>query len=300
MELDAIASFEDFLRLEAGIKGNEDLLRLLRANRLARRKAKPCCDEMRDVPYRRSSLFGRAWRCLVCRKLRPFLMGSVFEESGLHPLTVLKVAYTYLVCQMNCKSIRAAMRTAPTTEALTHCLQLCRNVISKDLARELRWGMMGGWGQVVAVCEIPLERISDESEGDAREPLWVLSFYDLQYKIGTVLSIDDGTQASIIPKIVDYVEQGSLVVLNQPQTYAGLVSKGFTFDSLDADVCTLGRARTNAIRAYFSGLQAYLSRRGPHSPSSISSYLGEFMWMEGHRDDVWVSFLQALRRQYFC
>ena len=98
MALSTVKSFEGLVKLESTLVSPEALKELLRSNGLIRSTGKRCCRwrRMQEGVSGRDRVFGRVWRCSLCKKVESFLKGSYFEYSNLPPFTVLKMAYIYV------------------------------------------------------------------------------------------------------------------------------------------------------------------------------------------------------------
>ena len=133
------------------------------------------CDRlMPDRPYGRDKRYRKTWRCAVCQKVTGLSNGSFFQSSKLHPFTVLKVAYSYLVVELNHSAIRMLLSNAPGEKSINDWLQFIRDVLSKNLIQELRNSRIGGPGRVVVIDETAFEkRKYHRGKPIERETIWV-------------------------------------------------------------------------------------------------------------------------------
>ena len=304
MDLADVKNYEDLIRAEVELEDGEELLQLLRENGLVKRRGRRCCNRpMREAPYGKSRLFGKAWRCSVCYKTKQIMVGSFFENSKLHPLTILKVAYSYLVVGLSHKAMSVMMRNTPVKNNLTDWMQFCRDVLSKDLIRELENEKLGGPGKIVVVDETALaKRKYQRGRMKARETIWVLGMYDVEKKVGLLVWIPNRSHEGIIPKIEENVEPGTKIITDELRTYRCLAARGYQHRTVNHSREFVGAdgTHTNHIEAYFSRMKRFMKRRDVRVPSSIPGYIDEFLWMERHQTDIWPSFLRAVKRQYRC
>ena len=291
MSLEQIKSFEELILLSQDYADPEDLLQLLRDNGLVKRQGKRCCSrDMREARYSGGSQFGKVWRCTVCSKKVPTLKGSFFERSRLHPFTILKVAYAYLVNKVNYDGISVMVTGAPKSTNLTDWLQFCRDLLSKALLRETQGVKLGGPGKVVVVDETSLAKCK------------FLGMYDVEAKVGHVVWIEDRSHDSIIPQIEACVAEGSEILTPEMTVYQCLSDRGYRHRTVNhsREFVAADGTHINHIEAYFSRIKEYLRKRNTKSTKTIASYMDEWMWMERHRGDIWGAFIRALRRQYRC
>ena len=133
-----------------------------------------------------------------------------FENAKISPLTILKIAYAYLVNKVNYRGISRMIMGAPRSESLLDWIQFCRDVLSADLIQETRIQKLGGPGKVVVVDETALaKRKYNRGQVMARETIWVLGMYDVDAKLGQLVWIENRSHQAIIPKIEQYVAEGS-------------------------------------------------------------------------------------------
>ena len=160
MDLGSIKSFQGLVRLELETSDGEDLLRLLRHNSLVKLKGPRCCNAtMLEASYVKSGVFGKVWRCAKkCGGTRTLFSGSFFERSKLHPFTILRIAYAYIVLRVQPEMMSNLMDDAPMSSNIIDWTQFCRDVLSKDLLRELSGETLGGPGKIIAVKETVIER----------------------------------------------------------------------------------------------------------------------------------------------
>ena len=148
MDLADVKNYEDLILIEIEIEDGENLFQLLRENGQVKRRGRRCCGRpMPEDPFGKSRLFGKAWRCSVYRKMKQIMVSSFFQNLKLHPLTVIKVAYSYLVVGLSQKAISVMMCNAPVNNNLTDWMQFCCDVLAKDLIRELENEKLGGPGK---------------------------------------------------------------------------------------------------------------------------------------------------------
>ena len=304
MDITSVQSLEELFDLLRQTDEDGEVLRFLRENHLAKSNGKRCCSKaMTEGKYVRDKWFGKRWRCTMCKKARPVLHGTVFSGSHLHPFTVLKIAYLYVALQLNQTAITRVLKTKPSAIVLCSWTQFCRNVLSKDLLRELRVQKLGGQMRTVVIDKTSLQKQKRNQEGPRSiETTWILGIYDVEAKVGILDVILNGSDEEIVSKVEATVEKDSEIVTNDTQTYICLETKGYTHRTLNRSHSFVSPYSTHAnhVKGYFSRLKTFLRKKCAKRQDIIPSYLDEFMWRERNSDDVWKRFIQAVQRQYPC
>ena len=298
MDIDSVNSFEGLIRLQLRVQDGRNLLEVLRANRLAKRVVK-CCNKkpMKEGPYKRDCRFGRIWRCNACNTSKPVAEGSIFSKSHLDPFVILKVAYAYLVLQLNNSSVILAVESCPSAAQLNGWLQIIRDILSADLSREVQGLKLGGVNRTVVIDDTALEKTHSDGGTKSSGVLQILGLYDIETKTGFAVWVDDVSFAEVMSCIVNYVTRDSrLVASERIRSICAATADGD--DSVALEQPTI--SQQNSIKGYFSRLKVFLRSRAVRTQRSVASYLDEFMWRERHRYALWPDFLEAIRRQHRC
>ena len=124
----------------------------------------------------------------------------------------------------------------------------------------------------------------------------------MELKRGTLIWIENRSHESIIPKVEQNVQQRSIILTDELRTYACLSRKGYEHRTVNhsREFLADDGTHTNHIEAYFSRVKTFLRKRNVGPTQSLPGYLDEFLWMERHRNNIWQSFLDAVRRKYRC
>ena len=297
MDLQDVTSYDELAHCENEMMDDSDqLLELLRNNCLLKRRGRMCLNchrRMKERPYGRDLRYGKVWKCTRCGKTVGLTAGSFFESSKLHPFTILKLAYAYLVLEVNRSALTLLLTKAPTVISIAEWMQSCRDVLSKDLKRELRDGKMGGPGKVIVIDEAALrKRLSHQGKQMTRGSFWLLGIYDVENSVGIVERIEYRSHECIIPIIEKHVAKDSEVVTDELKVYSCLEHRGYTHGAVGS--------YSNHIKGYFGRVKTFLKKRDVRKLESVSTYLEEFMWKERHRGNIWEDFLSAVKRQYRC
>ena len=89
MEIESVESLERFFDLLRDAEDDDEVLHLLRSNKLVKRNGKRCCGrQMVEGNYGRDKFFGKRWQCIRCKKKnsRSFMAAfSVDPTSTLSP-----------------------------------------------------------------------------------------------------------------------------------------------------------------------------------------------------------------------
>lgn len=301
MSLSDIKTYEGLIRLEMMYETPDALKEFLRQNRLIRKTGKKCCRQRRmsEGAYGRDRLFGRIWRCHVCKNTEGLLKGSFFANTHLTPFVILNMAYTY-VAGLNIGTMYEIVEDMPASTAVTDWAQYFRDVMSKEVIRETV-GKVGGPGKLVVVDETVLaKRKYHRGRPVARETCWVFGIYDVESKQGTLEFIQNRSRDEMIPKILAKVEPGSVIHTDDHRSYASLAAHGYTHKTVNHSQTfkALDGTHTNHVEGYFSRMKAFLRKRSTKKLDMIPGYLDEFMWLERHRGTKWKDFIAAIQRQY--
>ena len=295
MDLQDVTSYDELAHCENEMMDDSDkLLELLRNNCLLRKRGSICClRRMDERPLGKDLRYGKVWRCSRCGKTVGLTAGSFFESSKLHPFTILKLAYAYLVIELNRSTLRLMLTKAPSVISIADWMQFCRDVLSVDLEREFQDGKMGGQGKVIVIDETTLgKRSSHQAKRMARESFWLLGIYDVENSVGIVERIEYRSHECIIPIIEKHVAEGSEIVTDELKVYSCLEHRGYTHGAVGS--------YSSHIQGYFGRVKTFLQKRDVRKLENVSTYLEEFMWKERHRGNIWEDFLSAVKRQYRC
>lgn len=303
MSLSEIKSFEGLVKFESTLDQSPHALKqMLRSNHLIRSQGRRCCRSrrMQEGALGREPIFGRVWRCTVCRKTESFLKDSYFEQSHLPPFTILKMAYIYVETGIGGDLMRTLLDDPPSNPIIIDWMQFFRDIMSKEVIEETR-GKVGGPGKMIVVDETALSsRKYHRGKPVARETCWVLAVYDVENKQGILEYIDNRSRGEMVPKIVEKVEAGSIICSDQHRSYMSLAAHGYEHRTVNHSETFKARdgTHTNHVEGYFSRLKAFLRRKNVKNVSFIPSYIDEFMWRERHHNSKWSDFLEAVQRQY--
>lgn len=303
MEIKNVKSIQGLSNIEHETENQEDLEQLLKDNRLIRRVGKRCCRNRRMTlgQYARDRMFGKVWRCSVCRKTERLFKGSFFEGTHLTPFSILYMAFAYVVLKLNGVDIKHILDNPPNITTVTDWLQFFRDVMSKEVQHETRNLRIGGPGKTVVIDETALsKRKYNRGRPVGRATCWVLGMYDVETKTGTMLHIQNRSAGEILPKIQQNVVAGSTIRTDELRTYHRLTAMGYTHETVNHSQMFVAPdgTHTNHIEGYFSRVKKFLRKRDIRRLDLIPSYLDEFLWRERHPDTLWEDFVRALQRQY--
>ena len=110
---------------------------------------------MQERPFGHDTLFGKVWRCTVCRKAESLRSGIIFGGSRINPFMILNIAYAYVGQNQNVSEIQSMVEGPPSKQTLVNWQEFFRDVMSKCVLQETT-RKLGGPGKIVVVDETAL------------------------------------------------------------------------------------------------------------------------------------------------
>ncbi len=127
--------------------------------------------------------------------------------------------------------------------------------------------------------------------------------YDIQTKRGFLVPVPRRDARTLLPIIVDWVEQGTTIWSDQWAAYNRLGQQGFIHGTVNHTLNFVDPATgvtTNRVEAMWQRAKAkFKAMFGPSNRDIIPNYLAEFMWMQRFREHAFYHFWQQIATELY-
>jgi hypothetical protein len=241
------------------------------------------------------TLSGTVYRCKrrKCRKKESLIKGTIFAESKLPCNKVLQMAYHWLA---ECKHKSIVLTTGLSKPTVTKFLGYFRQLVSCVLDTDDM--IIGGQGVVVEIDESKFGK-RKYHRGHHVEGVWVIGGVERTNERLMFAEVVDRRDAqTLIDVISRHVAEGSIVHTDMWGGYAQLEhllnvqhrAVNHSQHFVDPEHGT----HTNTIEGTWNGIKLKVSPRN-RNKEDMKGHLLEFIWRRKHAENLWNSFIAALR-----
>ncbi|CAL4156723.1 unnamed protein product [Meganyctiphanes norvegica] len=246
--------------------------------------------------------------CLTRFCTKTIRAGTVFAGSKLCLKKWLHIMYKW------CKNVGP---TAASNEGLSNRITICtcysmfREVCEVYFnANPIKLGGPGISIEIDVSCFRQKRKSNHghELQHEALPPTFVLGIFDTNGSplIGYVQIVETADIATLLPIVLTVVQPGSIINNKEWSSYCksqdlldkdGAVNQSIYF--VDVNINNHKNVYIKqAIESYWSKLKSFLAARKGSKPSSLNSYLQEFMWRERFSDNAFEILCEQIAVQY--
>jgi transposase-like protein len=252
-------------------------------------KPKKC--EVCDSKIRRES---KRFRCVNkrCRSSITIFKDSFFAQNRIKCSEMMMISYFWLA-KCSRESILTMTKHSPNT--ITNHMKYLRELIIDTLEDESE--KIGGNDIIVEIDESKFGR-RKYHRGKRVEGVWVIGGVEKTEDKRCFLKVVEKRNHETIKELIErYVEKGSIVRTDCWKGYNGIDKLGVTHQTINHSINFTDPetgVNTNTIEGIWNGIKLQIAPRN-RNKELIENHLLEYIWRKKHKNDLWYSFIDALR-----
>jgi transposase-like protein len=242
---------------------------------------------------------GKLFRCInrQCRKSVSIFKNSFFAKDHLKCSDTMLIGY-YWLCKINYTSIRHM--TGHSSNTITNYMNFFRELVISTLEDDNN--MIGGEGIIVEIDESKFCR-RKYHRGCVIQGVWIVGGIERTNEKRCFLEVvEDRTAETLHDLISRHVAPGSIVHTDLWRGYIGIERLNMihrTVNHSENFIDPNTGAHTNTIEGLWNGIKIGISPRN-RNKNTIMNHLLEFIWRKKNHNNLWTSFLNALKTtEYF-
>jgi transposase-like protein len=248
------------------------------------------CSHCNSSLYRERKL----WRCRnrKCRKSVSIFKDSFFSENHLNCSDTMLIGYLWL-CKTKHTSIIHMTGHSPNT--ITDYMNLFRELIIDTLEDED--DIIGGDNIIVEIDESKFGR-RKYNRGRVIDGVWIVGGIERTEEKKCFVKVVENRTAETLHEIIrNHVAPGSIVHTDMWRGYTGIEELNVTHRTVNHSENFVDHdtgVHTNTIEGLWNGIKIGIPPKN-RKKDKITDHLLEFIWRKKNKDNLWNSFLDALK-----
>jgi transposase-like protein len=227
-----------------------------------------------------------------CRKAKSIYKDSFFAKSHLKCSDIMLIGYLW-VCGSSYSSIISTTGHSPNT--ITSYMNFFRELVISTLEDDDN--IIGGDGIIVEIDESKFGK-RKYNHGRIIDGVWILGGIERTDEKKSFLKVVQDRTAETLHDIISrHVAPGSIVYTDLWRGYIGITEMNIIHRTVNHSqnfVDPNTGVHTNTIEGYWNGLKLQISPRN-RTKKLITNHLLECIWRKRNKDNLWTSFLHALK-----
>ncbi|PIK37754.1 hypothetical protein BSL78_25416 [Apostichopus japonicus] len=167
------------------------------------------------------------------------------------------------------------------------------------LENEISTNKIGGPGKIVEIDESKIGK-RKYYKGHRVEGQWVFGGIERDSRKCFIVTVEDRSQATLIPLIEKYIEKGSVIISDCWKGYINLSKHGYEHKTVNHSEEFVNKEgfHTNKIEGHWRQMKSHLPTHG-RKKYHYSSYLAEFIYRYKHKNgDIFSAFIKDVAQLY--
>jgi transposase-like protein len=248
------------------------------------------CNSSLNINYK-----DKIYRCInkECRKAVSIFKDSFFAKSHLKCSDIMLIGY-YWLCGCSYSSIINMTGHSPNT--VTNYMNFFRELVVSTLEDDDN--IIGGPGIIVEIDESKFGKRKFHRGRITNNGVWIFGGIERTNEKKSFLKVvHDRTAETLHEIILRHIAPDSIVYTDLWRGYTGISELGVIHGTVNHSqnfVDPNTGVHTNTIEGYWNGLKLQIPSRN-RSKKSITNCLLECIWRKRNKDNLWTSFLHALK-----